>query len=319
MTDPTAEHPYDWKSSFAKVPTGKVPHLPDGKPDLQGIWSFSILTPMQRPNGQKDTDISAAEAEEAEDVAQKKPIDLRVEPTITPPGEKSTDAYNSFWRDGYWYKVPMTTLHTSQVVDPSDGRIPPLTAEARTRARISAAKLNRPATGPEVRPTTSRCLTAVRAGPPIVGNGPGSQETTMQIVQGPTVVVVRQEALHAAQMVYLDGRSRPPDSVHLNQGVSRGHWEGDVLVVESTNFTPWGIGNFSAYGTTDKLHIIERWKRLDDTHLMYGFTVEDPGTWTKPWSVEYVMWRLTNQGTTGRVRVPRRERRHPIQLVCRRE
>jgi len=295
VSDPTAEHPYDWKSSFAKVPTGKVPHLPDGKPNLQGIWSFSILTPMQRPNGQKDTEISAAEAEEAEDVAQKKAIELRVEPTITPPGEKSTDAYNSFWRDGYWYKVPMTTLHTSQVVDPPDGRIPPLTAEARARALMSATKLNRPAVGPEDRPTTSRCLTAVRAGPPIVGNGPGSQETTMQIIQGPETVVVRQEALHAAQMVYLDGRPRPPDSVHLNKGVSRGHWEGDVLVVESTNFTPWGIGNFSAYGTTDKLHIIERWKRLDDTHLMYGFTIEDPGTWTKPWSVEYVMWRLTDQ------------------------
>jgi formylglycine-generating enzyme required for sulfatase activity len=117
----------------------------------------------------------------------------------------------------------------------------------------------------------------------------------MQIVQGPDVVVVRQEALHASQMVYLDGRPRPAADVHLDKGVSRGHWEGDTLVVDSTNFAPWGVGNFSAYGTTDKLHIIERWKRLDDTHLLYGFTVDDPGTWTKPWSVEYVMWRLTTQ------------------------
>jgi formylglycine-generating enzyme required for sulfatase activity len=295
VSDPTAEHPYDWKSSFAKVPTGKVPRLPDGKPDLQGIWSFSTLTPLERRANQKNTEITAAAAEEAEDAAQKSAIQLRVEPTVTPAGEKTTDAYNSFWRDGYWYKVPMTTLHTSQVVDPPDGHIPPLTPEARERARISNAKLNRPAVGPEDRPTTSRCVTAVRAGPPIVGNGPGSQETTMQIIQGPDVVVVRQEALHASQMVYLDGRPRPAEDVHLDKGVSRGHWEGDTLVVDSTNFAPWGVGNFSAYGTTDKLHVIERWKRLDDTHLLYGFTVDDPGTWTKPWSVEYVMWRLTTQ------------------------
>ncbi len=115
----------------------------------------------------------------------------------------------------------------------------------------------------------------------------------MEIVQGPDVVEVRQD--HGAQLVYLDGRPRPPDSVHLYKGVSRGHWDGDTLVVESTNFASWATGNFDAYGTTDQLHIIERWKRLDDTHLLYGFTIEDPGTWTKPWSVEYVMWRMTNQ------------------------
>jgi formylglycine-generating enzyme required for sulfatase activity len=294
-TSVAAEKPYDWKASFAKVPTGKVPRTRDGKPDLQGIWSFSVLTPLERPGGEKNTDISAAEAEEAENDAQQAAIDLRVEPTDTPPGEKTTDAYNSFWRDGYWYKVPMTTLHTSQVVDPPDGRIPPLIPAANERRLAAGIRLNRPATGPEDRPITSRCVSAVRAGPPILGNGPGSQETTMQIIQSPEMVVVRQEALHASQMVYLDGRPRPPESVHLNKGVSRGHWDGDTLVVESTNFTPWGVGNFSAYGNTDKLDIIERWKRLDDTHLLYGFTVDDPGTWTKPWSAEYVMWRLTNQ------------------------
>jgi len=288
-----AEKPYDWKASFAKVSAGNVPHLPDGKPDLQGIWSFSILTPLNRPGGDTKTEITVDEAQEVEDAAQKAQIGLRIEPTVTPPGEKTTDAYNSFWRDGYWYKVPMTTLHTSQVVDPPNGRVPPLTPDAKQRARIATAKRNRPATGPEDRPTTSRCVATVRGGPPIIGDGPGAQETTMQIVQGPDVVEVRQD--HGAQMVYLDGRARPPDSVHLDKGVSRGHWEGDTLVVESTNFAPWGLGNFDAYGTTDQLHIAERWKRLDDTHLLYGFTIDDPGTWTKPWSVEYVMWRMTNQ------------------------
>ena len=225
------EKPYDWKASFAKVPTGKVPRTRDGKPDLQGIWSFSILTPLERPNGEKVTEVSAAEAEEAEDAAQKAAINLRIESTITPPGEKTTDAYNSFWRDGYWYKVPMTTLHTSQVVDPPDGRIPALTAAARQRRAEAAFRLNRPATGPEDRPTTSRCITGLASGPPIHGAGPGSQETTLEIIQGPDVVVVHQESMHDSQMVYLDGRPRPPENIHLDKGVARGHWEGDTLVV----------------------------------------------------------------------------------------
>jgi len=101
--------------------------------------------------------------------------------------------------------------------------------------------------------------------------------------------------MHDSQLVYLDGRPLPPPEVHLDKGASRGHWEGDTLVVDSSNFGPWAIGVFSAYGTTDQLHIQERWKRLDETHLLYGFTISDPGTWTKPWSVEYVMWKMPNQ------------------------
>src|SRR6266849_8785852 len=170
------EKPYDWKASFAKYPTGKVPRTRDGKPDLQGIWSHSILTPLERPTAQHETEISVAEAREAEEIAQQAAIDLRVEPTATPPGEKTTDAYNSFWRDGYWYKVPMTTLRTSQVVDPPDGRVPPLTPAAIQRQQDTLKRVNRPATGPEDRPLSSRCVRPVRVGPPFTGTGPGSQE-----------------------------------------------------------------------------------------------------------------------------------------------
>jgi hypothetical protein len=284
---------YDWKASFAKVPTGKVPRTADGKPDLQGIWSFSILTPLNRPGAQKNTEINAVEAEEIEDAAQKAEINLRVESTKTPPGEKTTDAYNTFWRDGYWYKVPMTVLHTSQVVDPPDGQVPPLTALARERQDETGSKLGRSPNGPEDPPTTNRCVRSLTSGPPIIGQGPGSQETTLEIVQGPGAVVVRESM--DSQIIPLDGRPRPPESVHLDKGVARGHWEGDTLVVESTNFAEWASGFFSNYGTTEKMHLTERWKRLDDTHMLYGFTIDDPGTWTRPWSVEFVMWRLTNQ------------------------
>src|SRR6202035_1999290 len=118
---------YDWKASFAKVPVGKVSRTPDGKPDLQGIWSFSILTPLERPGGIQKEQLTTADAEAAEEEAQVRQKNLRTEPTNTPPGQKTTDAYNTFWRDGYWFKVPMTSLRTSQVVGPPDGRLPPST------------------------------------------------------------------------------------------------------------------------------------------------------------------------------------------------
>ncbi len=86
-----------------------------------------------------------------------------------------------------------------------------------------------------------------------------------------------------------------PKNVHLYKGAARGHWDGDTLVVDDTNFADWATGVFVAYGTTPQMHIQERWKRLDDTHLLYGFTIDDPGTWTKPWSAEFVLWRMTNQ------------------------
>jgi hypothetical protein len=109
----------------------------------------------------------------------------------------------------------------------------------------------------------------------------------LEIIQGSDVVVVRAEALRS-QLIYLDERPRPPANVHLETGAARGHWDDDTLVVEYTNFAA------DANGSASK-RLTERWKRLDDTHLLYGFTLADPGTRTKPYSVEFVMWRLTDQ------------------------
>src|SRR5712671_3445934 len=259
------DKPYDWKASFAKYKVGKVPRTPDGKPDLHGIWSRSILTPLERPGSESDkAEYDASVRAELEDAAQQRQFDLRTEPTNTPPGEKTTDAYNTFWRDGFWFKVPMTSLRTSQVVDPADGRVPPLTPAAIQRQQDTLIRVNRPATGPEDRPLSSRCVRPVRVGPPFTGTGPGSQESTFQIVQSRDVVVVRPEA-HESQMIYLDGRARPPENVRLYKGAARGHWEGDTLVVDSTNFNNLAMGGtFNNYGNTEKVHLIERWKRLDE-------------------------------------------------------
>jgi hypothetical protein len=282
------DKPYDWKASFAEYKVGNVPRAADGKPDLQGIWSRSILTPLERPGNQSDkAEYDPSVREELEDAAQQRQVDLRTEPTNTPPGEKTTDAYNTFWRDGYWYKVPMTSLRTSQVVDPANGRLPPLTPAAREKRKRADDLLNRPATGPEDRPLSSRCVRPIGVGPPFTGSGPGGQESTLEIIQSPQAVVVRVEALRS-QLIYLDGRPRPPANVLLETGAARGHWDDDTLVVEYTNFAA------DANATAEK-RLTERWKRLDDTHLLYGFTLDDPGTRTKPYSVEFVMWRLTDQ------------------------
>jgi hypothetical protein len=279
--------PYDWKASFAQYKVGKVPRTADGKPDLQGIWSRTTLVPMERPRGQTKQEIDAETAAKLEDEAQQKQFDLRTEPTDTPPGEKTTDAYNTFWRDGYWFKVPMTSLRTSQVVDPPDGRLPPMTLAARVLRNRAAELDNRPAAGPEDRPLTSRCVRRPGSpGPAFTGSGPGGQESTLQIIQGTDAVIVRGESLQS-QLIYLDGRPRPPENVHLQVGAARGHWEGDTLIVEYTNFS-----NEAGQG---KEHLIARYKRLDENHLLFGFTMDDPGTRMKPYSVEFVMWRLTDQ------------------------
>jgi hypothetical protein len=279
--------PYDWKASFAEYKVGKVPRLANGKPDMQGIWSRTTLVPMERPRSQTKKEIDAETAAKLENEAQQKQFDLRTEPTDTPPGEKTTDAYNTFWRDGYWFKVPMTSLRTSQVVDPPDGRLPAMTTTARIRQNRAAELDNRRATGPEDRPLSSRCIQRPGSpGPALGGSGPGGQESTLQIIQGTDSVIVRGEAL-VSQLIYLDGRPLPPESLHLQMGAARGHWEGDTLIVEYTNF--------SGEGGTAKQHLTARYKMLDKDHILFGYTRDDPGTRVKPYSVEFVMWRLADQ------------------------
>ncbi len=291
-----AETPYNWKASFAKVPTEKVPRTPDGKPDLQGLWSYLIPTPLEQPGGPGKEEIVTTESEDAELDAQLAQIRLRSgSAAALSPVENKTDNYRTLWREGYWSKIPVIALHASQVVDPADGRVPPLTPAAQARLREAAAKRSRPATGPEDRPLTTRCVRGLWSGPPIIGQGAGSYLDGLQIIQNSREVVVRQEVMHEAQIIPLDGGPRPPKTIHLDKGVARGHWESDTLVVESTNFKDWGIGVFSNHGTTEKMRLTARWTRLDENHLLYGFTINDPGTWTRPWSAEFILWRMKDQ------------------------
>jgi hypothetical protein len=241
---------------------------------------------VERPRNQDKKEIDAATAAKLENEAQQKQIDLRTEPTDTPPGEKTTDAYNTYWRDGFWFKVPMSSLRTSQVVDPPNGRLPPLTLAARVRQNRAAELDNRRATSYEDRPMSSRCIQRPGTpGPAFNGSGPGGQESTLEIIQGTDTVLVRGESL-VSQVIYMDARPRPPADVHLQLGSARGHWEGDTLIVEYTNFSGPDGG---------KRHLTARYKLLDANHLLFGYTSDDPGTRTKPFSVEFVLWKLTDQ------------------------
>ena len=166
---------------------------------------------------------------------------------------------------------------TSLVVDPADGRVPPLTAEARTRAAArNADAREHPADGPENRSLQERCL-SFNAGPPI---NIGPYNDYVQIVEMPNAVIIYTEMIHDARIVWTDGRPHLPPNIRQWLGDSRGRWDGPTLVVDTTNFTD----KTSFRGSSDNLHLIERFTRVDSKTLRYEYTVDDPATFTKPWT-----------------------------------
>ena len=173
------------------------------------------------------------------------------------------------------------TRRSSLVVDPSDGRIPALTADAQMRAaeRRTASRGRGPADSPEDRTLWERCIT--RGLPE--GMLPAGYNNNVQFVQTPGYVVIVSEMIHDARIVPIDGRPHAPAAIRSWLGDSRGRWEGNSLVVETTNFSP--KTNFRGAG--ENLRLVERFTRIDHDTIEYRFTVEDPGTWTRPWTVTY--------------------------------
>jgi hypothetical protein len=248
---------------------------PDGHPDLQGIWSNAIITPLERPAELAGkpflTEQEAVEYEKR--VAQRSNVDRRdgVGTDVDVAG-----AYNQLWYDRGTKTAK--TLRTSLIVDPPDGRIPPLTPEARKRAaeRAEARELH-PADGPEDRSLNERCIVAVTEGPPML---PGPYNNNYQIVQTPDSVVIFNEMMHDARIIPMNGRPHLPRNVHQWMGDSVGHWDGDTLVVDTTNFT--NRTNFR--GSSENLHLVERFTLTDRDTLQYEFTVDDPASFTRPWT-----------------------------------
>jgi hypothetical protein len=268
------------KNSVAKNWT--PPRTSDGKPDLQGVWTNVTITPLERPAELKDKPFfTAAEAAQYEkDVVQRNNADRR-------DGSAEADvgrAYNNFWYDRGTKVIP--ALRTSLIVDPPDGRIPPLTpaAQQRVAAQAEARRLH-PADGPEDRALTERCILWPTVGPPML---PGPYNNNYQIVQGQGYVMIVVEMIHDVRIIPTDGRPHLPSNIRQWMGDSRGRWEGNTLVVDTTNFT----GKTTFRGSDESLHLVERFTRAGPDMILYEFTVDDPASFTKPWTAQVPMVKM---------------------------
>jgi hypothetical protein len=274
----------------------KIPRTPDGHPDLQGLWSFATATPLERPK--EFAEKEKLTAEEAAKLEQRA-VENQFADTPPPPGDAGS--YNRFWLDT-GTKV-IATRRTSLVVDPPDGKIPPLTPEAQKgeQARIAVRSM---AAGPEDLNPWERCIVGFNAGPPIISSG---YNNNLQIFQTRDSIAILPEMVHDARFVPLDGRPHLPTQVQQWSGDSRGHWDGDTLVIDVTNFRRDGSGNLPIAGyalpgrlgghggkTDENLHVVERFTRADADTLLYEFTVEDPTVWTRPWTASMSMSKSTD-------------------------
>ena len=257
------------------------PRTPWGDPDLSGIWDFRTLTPLERPSellGKEVlSDEDAAKYEQETLLALDK--DRRTSDGLTAE-QDVRNAYNQFWWD---YGTKLTEdRRTSLIVDPPDGRIPPLTPEAQKRADARAAALQRPAHGPEDRTPWERCILGLNTGPPM---NPSVYNNNLHLFQNRGFVVILTEMAHDARIVPMDGRPHLPEDMRHWRGDSRGRWEGDTLVVDTTNFTD----KTSFRGSGANMHLVERFTRIDADTLLYEYTIDDPESFARAWSAAIPM------------------------------
>jgi hypothetical protein len=305
-----------WAPAAAQAPAPR--RTAAGHPNLQGFYDVATITPLERAAELGErlvlTDREAAALEKYEQVRNEKnaaPIrgDREAPPvggdTSTPRsyleflervGGGPVGGYNNFWL------APGTKVITingqkrsSLIVDPTNGRIPPMKPDAQKRNAALLAIAASPQAGeaagagaagafdgPESRPLNERCLMGFlsTAGPPALPNY--FYNNLKQIVQTPTAVVILNEMIHDARVIRIGSEHLPP-TIRRWMGDSVGHWEGDTLVVDTTNFT----NKTQFQGSSDQLHVVERFSRIDARTLLYRFTIEDPSTWDRSWTGEY--------------------------------
>ena len=253
---------------------------PDGHPDLAGIWSFALLTPLERPAelAGKATLTDQEAADYARTTIQRDNKDRR-------DGGAAADVARAY-NDAWWDFGNRASNQTSLVVDPPDGKLPPMTPEGQKRsAAYIAMMMNSTPAGPEDRPLWERCVLGFNSGPPML---PSAYNNNVQILQTPDTVALLNEMVHNVRIIPLDGR--PHGTARQWVGDSRGHWEGDTLVVESINFMHEGTGTAGLRAPLDEnLRLTERFRRQDSDTLLYQFTIDDPTVWTRPWTAQIPM------------------------------
>ena len=258
-----------------------------GAPDVQGVWDFRSLTPMERPSALGETEVFSAEQAAAfsQEEIQRRSRDSDTSQRAARAAQGDIIPYNDFWFDE---GTSVTTARTSLIIDPPDGRIPALTPDAERKQ--AARREARRTVGPDLPPPGGwvedlgdgvRCTRGFNAGPPM---SPSAYNNNVQLFQTEDYVVIFNEMIHDARVVPLDGRPYPPPHTRQWAGSSRGRWDGDTLVVETTNLRD---GAFR--GSTDSMRVIERFTRTEMDTLNYEVTLEDPATWTRPWTFSVPM------------------------------
>jgi feruloyl esterase len=269
--------------------TWTVPRTPDGHPDLQGIWTTHTFTPLVRPARYAGQEfLTDTEAAELSALLTQDGVDPLVAGIFGASDEdrkkKITENDPTHYDNALWLATPelkpLSSNRTSLIYDPPDGRIPPQTPEAvqRAAARRAVAGFD----SYENRPLQERCIIWSHEGPPML---PPPYDDVLQIAQMPGYVVVVREVETAPRLIPTDGRPHLPEGIRRWTGDSLGRWEGDTLVVDTTNFTD----RTAFQGSSAALHVVERFTRATADRILYQFTVEDPATWTRPWSAEIPM------------------------------
>ncbi len=254
-----------------------------GDPDLAGVWDFRTLTPLERPEG-LDEFLTTEEAAAFEEQALRERNADRRDGADRSAGIGSDieRAYNDFWWD-YGSNIN-ADRRTSLIVDPSDGRIP-WTPEGKARPGTFDGQFDgTPTAGPEDRALSERCILGFNSGPPMF---PSAYNNNFQLFQTPDTVVIFNEMIHDARIVPLDGRAHLDGGIRQWMGDPRGRWEGDTLVVETTNF----LRETHFTGSSANLHLVERFTRVDEDTLLYEFTATDPTTFTRSWTAQLPMRR----------------------------
>ena len=253
-----------------------------GAPDLQGTWDFRSITPFERPKEFGDKEFLTAEEIAAWEEKTRKARAARAERAPV-QGQGDVDGgYNAFWLDR---GEQMTgTRRTSLVVDPPDGRVPALTAEAKRRSDERYARWGAVPNGPEDRNPLERCIVGFNSGPPM---NPGAYNNFAEIFQTPKYVAILNEMINDHRIIPLDGRGHGPESIRMWKGDSVGRWEGNTLVVTTKHFTDHT--NFRGSGPGMVLE--ERFTRSSPDTLLYEYTITDPESFERPWSVAVEMKR----------------------------